>query len=169
METKLLDTKIDNPSFAAFLDQVQSRPPDFISHGKGIPDPGNWNSPPLSFEKEKLEIPESKEKEDDFLESEEEVNPLGSFLKKAGTKPPESRKEGLPDEQDSPFMTSFLVDLVHSIKNTLASIHHATLLTIERADDPEIRINSHAQVKEDIQRTEEGRGDEPQVQSPCCG
>jgi len=152
METESLDTKNDNPSFAAFLNQVQSKPPDFISHGKGIPDTENWNSPPRSFETEKPEIPESKGKEGDLLKSEEAVHPIEAFLKKADTKPPESRKEDLPDEQDSPFMTSFLVDLVHSIKNTLASIHHATLLTIEKADDPEIRIHSHAQVKEDIKK-----------------
>jgi hypothetical protein len=152
METRSLDRTLDHPSFAAFLDQVQSRPPDSISQGKGIPDTETWNSLPLSLETEEPEIPDSQEKEDDFLNSEEEAHPVDPVLSKAGRKPPESRKEALSDEQDSPFTASFLINLVHSIKNTLASIHHATLLSVERADDPEIRIHSHAQVKEDIRK-----------------
>lgn len=152
METRSLDTEINNPSFAAFLNQVQSKPLDFTSHGKEGSTAGNWNSPPLASETEKPEIPGSKGKEEDLLKSEEEVNPIESFLRQAESKSPEFRKEGLPDKQDSPFMISFLVDLVHSIKNTLASIHHATLLTIEKTDDSEIRQHSRAQVTEDIKK-----------------
>jgi light-regulated signal transduction histidine kinase (bacteriophytochrome) len=49
-------------------------------------------------------------------------------------------------------MDSFLIELVHSIKNSLASIYHATVLTMDRYDDLEIRKRSHSQVKEDIKK-----------------
>ena len=152
MGTRSLDTRIDDPSFTVFLNQVQSKPLELTPHGKEIPDAEDWDSSSLISETEKPEISGSKGKEDDHLESEEEVNPIESFLKEAETKSPEFRKEGLPDGQDSPFTSSFLVDLVHSIKRTLASIHHSALLTIEKADDPEIRTHSHAQVTEDIKK-----------------
>jgi hypothetical protein len=50
------------------------------------------------------------------------------------------------------FMDSFLVELVRSTKNALASIYHATLLTVENAADEETRKHSHIQVKEGIQK-----------------
>jgi len=47
-------------------------------------------------------------------------------------------------------MTSFLIELVQSIKNTLSSIYHVTSLTFEKVEDVETRKHSHTQVKEDI-------------------
>ena len=88
----------------------------------------------------------------DFIESEKKDNPLDSFLKKDEVKPKESKKEGLPSEQGPSFMDSFLIELVHSIKNALASVYQATVLTMDRYDDVEIRKRSHAQVKEEIKK-----------------
>jgi len=67
-------------------------------------------------------------------------------------KPRESKKEGLPNERGPSFMDSFLIELVHSIKKTLASVYQATVLTMDRYDDVEIRKRSHTQVKEDINK-----------------
>jgi len=65
----------------------------------------------------------------------------------------ESKSGSTPTERVPPsFMNSFLVELVHSTKNTLASIYHATLLTMEKPDDAETRKHSHIQVKEGIQK-----------------
>lgn len=91
-------------------------------------------------------------RKNDFLESEKKDNPLDSFLRKNEVKPTESKKEGLPNEQGPSFMDSFLIELVHSIKKTLASVYQATVLTMDRYDDVEIRKRSHTQVKEDIKR-----------------
>jgi nitrogen-specific signal transduction histidine kinase len=88
----------------------------------------------------------------DFIESEKKDNPLDSFLKKDEVKPKESQKEGLPNEQGPSFMDSFLIELVHSIKNALASVYQATVLTMDSYDDAEIRKRSHAQVKEEIKK-----------------
>jgi nitrogen-specific signal transduction histidine kinase len=67
-------------------------------------------------------------------------------------KPKESQKEGLPNEQGPSFMDSFLIELVRSIKNALASVYQATVLTMDSYDDAEIRKRSHAQVKEEIKK-----------------
>ena len=49
-------------------------------------------------------------------------------------------------------MDSFLVEMVHSIKNALASVYHATVLTMDKYDDVEIRKRSRSQVKEEIKK-----------------
>jgi nitrogen-specific signal transduction histidine kinase len=98
------------------------------------------------------DLTKSGKRGNDFIESEKKDNPLDSFLKKDEVKPKESRKEGLPSEQGPSFMDSFLIELVHSIKNALASVYQATVLTMDRYDDVEIRKRSHTQVKEEIKK-----------------
>jgi signal transduction histidine kinase len=49
-------------------------------------------------------------------------------------------------------MDSFLIEMVHSIKNALGSVYQATVLTMDRYDDVEIRKRSHTQVKEEIKK-----------------
>ena len=49
-------------------------------------------------------------------------------------------------------MDSFLIELVHSIKKGLASVYDATVLTMEKCDDAEIRKRSHDQVKEEMKK-----------------
>ena len=49
-------------------------------------------------------------------------------------------------------MTSFLVELVHCIKNSLTSIYHTTSLAMEEIHDTERKKDSHTQVKQDIQK-----------------
>jgi nitrogen-specific signal transduction histidine kinase len=92
-------------------------------------------------------------REDDFFQSEDKDDPPGSFLKKEEVKPRETKKEDPPThKQDPSFVDSFLIELVHNIKNALGSIYHATVLTMDQYDDREIRDRSHAQVKEDIKK-----------------
>jgi len=88
----------------------------------------------------------------EFPESEKKINPFDSFVKKEETKPKESKKEGPQNEQSPSFMDSFLIELVHSIKNSLTAIYHATVLTTGKADDAEMRKRSHDQVKEEIKK-----------------
>jgi hypothetical protein len=88
----------------------------------------------------------------DFLESEKKNHPFDSLPKKDQMRPMESRKEGPPNEPDPFFKDSFLVEMVHSIKSALASVYHATVLTMDKYDDAEVRKRSHAQVKEEIKK-----------------
>ena len=88
----------------------------------------------------------------DFFESEGKNNSVDSFPKQPETEASELKQEGLPKEEDLPFMSSFLIELVSGIKTTLSSIHHATVLSMERSDDAGIRKRSHNQVTNDIRR-----------------
>ena len=152
MKINSLKTKIDDQSFAAFVDQIQIRSPEFNSGENGIAVTEVKNCPPISLKTEGAEVSESDEREDDFLEPDREDNPLESFLKAAETKPMGSKNECLSNAQDAPFLTSFLVELVQSIKNTLASIYHATVLGLEKPGDAEVKKHSHTQIKEDIKK-----------------
>jgi K+-sensing histidine kinase KdpD len=98
------------------------------------------------------DLTKSGKRENDFIESEKKDHPLNSFQNKEEVKPKESKKEGPPGEQDPSFMDSFLIEMVHSIKNGLASVYHATVLTMDKYDDVDIRKRSRTQVKEEIKK-----------------
>ena len=91
-------------------------------------------------------------RQNNFPESEKEANPFDCFQERQEAKPKESIKEALPNEAGSSFMDSFLVEMVHNIKNALASVYHATVLTMDKYDDLEIRKRSRTQVKEEIKK-----------------
>jgi len=152
MKTNALESRIDDQSFAAFVDQIQIRPHELTLDPKNISLKEGQNSPPLSLKRETSKVLESGERADRLLEPVAEADPLLSFLKEAETKPAESAKEYLTSQQGSPFMTSFLVELAQCIKNALASIYQVTLLTFEKVEDVEVRRHSHTQVREDIKK-----------------
>jgi nitrogen-specific signal transduction histidine kinase len=129
---------------------LSSAPPESISGRGGVFMEKDRNSPLGLEQNGEPDLTKYGKRKNDFVESEKKDNPLDSFLKKDEVKPTESKKEGLPSEQGPSFMSSFLIELVHSLKKTLASIYQATVLTMDRYDDVEIRKRSHTQVKEDI-------------------
>ncbi len=90
--------------------------------------------------------------ENDFFETEKEENPLDSFLRKAASSPTESIEKDPPGNQDSPFMSSFLVELIHSIKNTLISIKNTSALSADRFNDAEFRKIAQKSITEDIKQ-----------------
>jgi len=92
------------------------------------------------------------EVENDFFETEKEENPLDSFLKKAGSGPPASQEKDPPRDQDNPFMSSFLVELIHSIKNTLISIKNTSALSADRFNDAEFRKVAQKSIAADIRQ-----------------
>ncbi len=154
MEKQPIKTKIDDQSFVAFLDQVQSRPSGFLSGGQDL-SPTEGNVPAIPLRNENPEQSQLDDGENDFFESEfesEKEDNLLEFFLKSDTEPKEQQKESLSYEQDSPFMNSFLTELVNSMKNTLSSIYHATVLTMDKFDDADIKKRSHRQIKEDIRR-----------------
>jgi len=150
MENNPSVAEMDNKLFISSLNKLNLTPPEFISGGDGVFVEEDENTPFGLLEKGEVNLAQPNKKEIEFTGSEQEDHPVGSSLKKDGVKPTESKKEGLPNEQDPSFMDSFLIELVHNIKNGLASIYHATVLTMDKYDDVEIRKHSHTQVKEDI-------------------
>jgi light-regulated signal transduction histidine kinase (bacteriophytochrome) len=96
--------------------------------------------------------PESNQMENDFFETEKENNSSGSILNKAGSDPPKSREKDPPGDQETPFMSSFLTELIHSIKNTLISIKNVSQLSADRFNDAEFRKYSQKSITEDIKK-----------------
>jgi hypothetical protein len=134
----------------SFPNKPNSAPPESVSGREGAFTEEDGNGLSGWLQNSEPDFTESGKRGKDFIESEKKDNPLDSFQKKEEGKPKESKKEGLPSEQDPPFMDSFLIEMVHSIKNALASVYQATVLTMDRYDDAEIRKRSHTQVKEEI-------------------
>ena len=144
----------NNPVMAevmSFLNRLKA-PPEFISGGDAVFVEDDRNSPSALVPNGEPDLTKSTKRGNGFNESEKKDNPLDSFLKKDELKPTQSKKEELPNEQGLSFMDSFLIEFVHSIKNGLASLYHATALTMEKYDDAEIRKRSHDQVKEEIKK-----------------
>ncbi len=135
-----------------FPDKSNSAPPESISGRDGLFKEEDRNGLSGLLQKGEPDFTESGKRGNDFIEPEKKDNPLDSFQKTEEVNPRESKKEGLPSEQDPSFMGPFLIELIHSIKNALASVYHATVLTMDRYDDVEIRKRSHTQVKEEIKK-----------------
>jgi nitrogen-specific signal transduction histidine kinase len=149
---KTLVAEMDNKSFMSFPNKLNSAPPESNSGRDGVFMEEDRNGLSGLLQNGEPELTKSGRRGNDSIDSEKKDNPLDSILKKNETKPKESRKEGLPSEQGPSFMDSFLIELVHSIKNALASVYQATVLTMDRYDDVEIRKRSHTQVKEEIKK-----------------
>jgi nitrogen-specific signal transduction histidine kinase len=149
---KPLVADMDNKSFMSFPNELNSAPPESVSGRDGVFMEEDKNNPFGLLQNGGPALTKSGKRGNDLSESEKEDNPLDSFLRKDELKTTESKKEGLSNERGPSFMDSFLIELVHSIKKTLASVYHATVLTMDRYDDVEIRKRSHTQVKEDINK-----------------
>ena len=90
--------------------------------------------------------------ENDFFETDKEENPLESFLNKAGSDPTVSKDKDPPRDQDNPFMSSFLVELIHTIKKTLISIKNTSALSADKFNDAEFRKIAQKSITEDIKQ-----------------
>jgi nitrogen-specific signal transduction histidine kinase len=136
----------------SFLNKSNSPPPEPIPGGDAVFMEEDRNSPSALLPNLEPDLTKSSTGGNEFNESEKKDNPRDSFLKKDELKPTQSKKEELPNEQGLSFMDSFLIELVHSIKKGLASVYQATVLTMEKCDDSEIRKRSHDQVKEEMKK-----------------
>ena len=88
----------------------------------------------------------------DVFETQNENDPLTLFLTEAEKKPPESKEKNLTDGQKDSFLMPFLTELIHFIKNNLASIQNTALVAIDKAEDLEFKRYSHRSVTEDIKK-----------------
>jgi light-regulated signal transduction histidine kinase (bacteriophytochrome) len=115
---------------------------------ESIAEKNNW--PP--YLKGIYENPGRNSMENSPFEAEAEANPLDSFLNKSGSDNTESREKDLPREQDTSFMSSFLPELIHSIKNTLISIKNTSQLSADKFNDVEFRKYAQKSITEDIKQ-----------------
>jgi uncharacterized protein with PQ loop repeat len=88
----------------------------------------------------------------DLFGAENEENPLASLIHPADPVPPESKEKGPSKEPENPFWSSFLTDLIHSIKNNLISIKNVSLSSTDKFNDPEFRRYAQRSVNEDIKK-----------------
>ena len=136
----------------SFPNKLNSAPPETIPGEDSVFMEEDKNGRSGSLQNSELDLTKSSRRRNDFIESEKKGHPSDSFQKKEEGKPKESIKEGLQNEPSPSFMDSFLVEMAHSIKNALASLDHATVLTMDKYDDVEIRKRSRSQVKEEIKK-----------------
>jgi hypothetical protein len=136
----------------SFPNKLNSAPPETIPGKDGAFMKEDRNGRSVGLQNSEPDLTKSGKAGIDFIGSEKKDHPFDSFQKKEEAKPKESIKEGLPNEPGPSFMNSFLVEMAHSIKKALASVYHATVLTMDKYDDAEIRKRSRSQVKEEIKK-----------------
>ena len=143
---------MDNKSFVSFVNKLNSAPPESIPRRDDVPIEEKRNGLSGLSQNGEPGLNKSGNRGNNFIESEKKDNslPLDVLRKKEEVKPKESKGEGLPSEQGPSFMESFIIELVHRIKNGLTSIYNDTVLAMDKYDDVEIRKRSHTQVKEEI-------------------
>lgn len=79
-------------------------------------------------------------------------NQLASFLKEVDLRPVEPEEKSSPSEQDTSFSSTFLIELIHRIKNTLASVKKFILISEDKFDDRELWKQSLNMVNQDIKK-----------------
>jgi hypothetical protein len=96
--------------------------------------------------------PEPVPMEDALFDIENETSLLGSLLDKAEPSSPESKENAPPRGSENSFFSSFLPELIQSIKNTLISIKNTSLLSTDKFNDAEFRKHAQRSITEDIKR-----------------
>jgi hypothetical protein len=96
--------------------------------------------------------PEPIQTENDLFDTENETSLLGSLLNKAEASSPESKGNASPKGNENSFFSSFLPELIQSIKNTLISIKNTSSLSTDKFNDPEFRKHAQRSITEDIKR-----------------
>jgi hypothetical protein len=88
----------------------------------------------------------------DIFKTPNENNSTPSLPNQAKSDPPKPKEKDPPRDQDSPFMSSFLPELIHSIKNTLISIKNTSQLSADKFNDVEFRKYSQRSITDDIKK-----------------
>ena len=96
--------------------------------------------------------PEDDQSENEFFSTENENNLLSASPNRAEIDPPRSKEKDPPGETENPFLSSFLTDLIQSIKNTLISIKNISLLSMDKFNDVEFRKYAQNNITEDIKK-----------------
>ncbi len=96
--------------------------------------------------------PKDKQLENDLFGTEKDDGLFGYFVNTGETTPPKSEEKDPPRDEDDPFMSSFLVELIHSIKSMLISIKNMSQISADRFNDLEFRKYSQKSITEDIKK-----------------
>lgn len=96
--------------------------------------------------------PEINQMENDIFGTENENNSTASLPNKAKSDPSKSKEKVPPTETENPFLSSFLIELIHLIKNTLISIKNISELSADQFNDVEFRKLSQRSITEDIKK-----------------
>ncbi len=133
----------------SFPNKLNSAPPESVPGRDGVFKEEDRNGRSGWLQNREPDLIKSTKGGNDFIESDHRPD---CFQKKEEGIPKESGEEGFPSEPGPSLMDSFLVEMAHNIKNSLASVYHATVLTMDKYDDVEIRKRSRSQVKEEIKK-----------------
>jgi hypothetical protein len=87
-----------------------------------------------------------------FFEKKNENHISGHSLEKGKTDPPLSKGNVLPKERSTFFFSSFLLELIPSVKKTLFSIRNLALLALDKMEDMELKRQLQANITEDIKK-----------------
>lgn len=79
-------------------------------------------------------------------------NSFAHFLTDVEKKSGESEKKNIIDGQKDTFLMSFLMELVHFIKNNLVSIKNTAIIGFDKAEDLEFKKYSQRSITEDIKK-----------------
>ena len=90
--------------------------------------------------------------ENDLFGTENEGNPLTSFMSQTEKAPSDGRPKDSPKNGENPFLSSFLVEMINSVKTTLVSIKNMSLLSTDKFNDLEFRKYSQKSIVEDIKK-----------------
>ena len=90
--------------------------------------------------------------EEDILKTENEKNSSVSFLNRIELKTLVPKEKSLPEEQSSPFMSSFFNELVYRIKKNLSSIKTFTQFSREKFNDVPFGEYFYRSVTDDIDK-----------------
>lgn len=90
--------------------------------------------------------------ENDSLKTHIHDSSFFTFLNEAHPKTVQPQENSITNDENTTFPSSFMIELIHSIKNTLASIKSITLLSMEKFDDEQFRKYSYKSVTEDIKK-----------------
>jgi len=106
----------------------------------------------LSYLNEINDIPETEPLENDFFGTMNESDPSAASPKKVEPVPPKTKEKDPPAETENPFLSSFLAELIHSIKNTLISIKSISVLSMDKFNDMEFRKYAQKNITDDIKK-----------------
>ncbi len=87
---------------------------------------------------------------DDFSWTEKEQDPLNSFFTDSNSTT--SKENAPPMDQDHPFLSSFLVELIQTVKKTLISIKNVSDFSTDRFENVEFRVSAQKSITEDIRQ-----------------
>ncbi len=143
--------KEDESSFASFVEKIQSHQRNFTEDGNR-PAVKERNRSLVYLKNESPEMFQSEEMKEEILKKAQgsEGHSLESFPIGSEAEPSRFEEKGFGGEQEPTFMGSFLVELVHTIKNSLASIYSSSVLSWEKDTNAATTSEAHAKIKDDI-------------------